>query len=88
MSPVQLPLWGEPERPRAKPDGPELAITKYAGKPTTCHLCILDVARGQVRHERDLASHDVKTQHRSWLACHAHTREIRSSPALLQKYLR
>lgn len=83
----QMPLWGEPdEEPWARTEKDKVTITKHTGPPTTCHLCTIDVARGGVRHERDLASHVTRGYGRVWLTCRAHTREVRERTSLLEKY--
>lgn len=84
----QMPLWGEPnEEPwAAKTEKDKVVITKHTGPPTTCHLCTIDVARGGVRHERDLTSHVARGYGRVWLMCRAHTREVRERTSLLEKY--
>lgn len=86
---TQMPLWGEPDPPKNAPKDPvgQPVVRPHKGIPTTCHMCLIDIARGARRHPRDLAGYEVTYGDWSWLTCSNHARDVRGSIAALSPYM-
>lgn len=73
------PLFDMPTKPRKAADSKVRVTRAYKGKPVTCHVCIISVARGLPRKEERLPSSVQITEPdgRVWMLCGKHANQVR-----------